>query len=149
MTKIALLLITLSFSTFLKAQQLLSKNQQEVQQTVINFFEAISDRDSLAIKKHSTSDLRLIEYGSVWNTDTLILKTIILNTATDFKRTNTLNFINTTANKNTAWASYKLHSAITRNGKQTNLYWIESVVLVRVRKKWMLKSLHSTLTKRT
>ena len=106
MTKIALLLITLSFSTLLKAQQLLSKNQQEVQQTVINFFEALSDRDSLAIKKHSTSDLQLIEYGSVWNTDTLILKTIILNTATDFKRTNTLDFINTTANKNTAWASY-------------------------------------------
>ena len=149
MTKIALLLITLSLSTFLKAQQLLSKDQQEVQQTVINFFEALSDRDSLAIKKYSTSDLQLIEYGSVWNTDTLIRKTIILNTATDFKRTNTLNFINTTANKNTAWASYNLHSDITRNGKQTNMHWIESVVLVREHKKWKIKTLHSTLIKRT
>ena len=149
MTKIALLLITLLLSTFLKAQQLLSKDQQEVQQTVINFFEALSDRDSLAIKKYSTSDLQLIEYGSVWNTDTLIRKTIILNTATDFKRTNTLNFINTTANKNTAWASYKLHSDITRNGKQTNMHWIESVVLVREHKKWKIKTLHSTLIKRT
>ena len=147
--RISLLIIAMSFSILLQAQQLLTKDEQAVQQTVINFFEALSNRDSVSLKSYSTTDITLIEYGQVWTLDTLIRRAIRLNTATDFKRVNSLQFINSSTDKNTAWATYNLHSEITRAGKQVSIHWLESVILVREKKKWKLKALHSTMIKRT
>lgn len=147
--RISLLIIAISLSTLLQAQQSLTKDQQQVQQTVIDFFESLSNRDSVSLKSYSTTDITLIEYGQVWTLDTLIRRAIRLNTATDFKRVNSLEFINSSADKSIAWATYNLHSEITRAGKLTSVHWLESVILVRERKKWKLKALHSTMIKRT
>ena len=148
MKKIIILIPTIYFSTLLIAQQLLTKDQQEVQQTVINFFSALSNRDSVSLKNHCTADILLFETGSIWNADTLILKAITLNTATDFKRTNTFDFINTTVADNTAWTTYNLHSEITRNGKQSTVQWMETVIVIKEKQKWKIKVLHSTLLRR-
>lgn len=147
--RISLPIIAITLSTLLQAQQSLTNDQQKVQQTVINFFEALSKRDSVSLKSYSTTDITLIEYGQVWTLDTLIRRAIKLNTATDFKRVNSLQFINSSVDKNTAWATYNLHSEITRGGKQVSIHWLESVILVREKKKWKLKALHSTMIKRT
>lgn len=147
--KASLLIIAISFSTLLQAQQSLTKDQQEIQQTVINFFESLSNRDSVSLKSYSTTDITLFEYGRVWTLDTLVRRAIKLNTASDFKRINSLEFIDSSADKNTAWATYNLHSEITRAGKQTSIHWLESVILVREKKKWKIKALHSTMIKRT
>lgn len=149
LNKTSLLIIAISFSTLLQAQQSLTKDQQKIQQTVIGFFESLSNRDSVSLKSYSTTDITLFEYGRVWTLDTLIRRTIKLNTATDFKRVNTLEFINSSADKKTAWATYNLHSEITRAGKQVSIHWLESVILVREKKKWRIKVLHSTMIKRT
>jgi len=146
--KITFLVITAFLSTFLLAQQSLTKDEREVQQTVINFFEALSNRDSVNLKKYCTADITLFENGSIWNIDTLILKAITLNTAADFKRINTFDFINTTANKNTAWITYNLKSEMSRNGKQATVQWMETVIVVKEHNKWKIKVLHSTLIKR-
>lgn len=147
--KIASLILAISLATFLQAQQLLTKDQQEVQQTVVKLFESLSNRDSVSLKNYCTTDILLFENGSTWNADTLILKAITLNTATDFKRVNTIDFINTIVNGNTAWATYNLYSEITRNGKQSTVQWMETVVAVKEHKKWKIKVLHSTLIKRS
>ncbi|MBX2954726.1 MAG: nuclear transport factor 2 family protein [Cyclobacteriaceae bacterium] len=149
MLKTSLLIIAISFSTLLQAQPSLTRDQQEIQQTVISFFESLSNRDSVSLKSYSTTDITLFEYGRVWTLDTLIRRVIKLNTATDFKRVNSLEFINSSADKNTAWATYNLHSEITREGKQVSIHWLESVILVREKKKWRIKVLHSTMIKRT
>jgi ketosteroid isomerase-like protein len=132
-----------------EAQEKLSENQKAVQQTVTKVFDALSNRDSLSLKKYCAKDILLFEYGQVWNLDTLIRKAIKRNTANDFKRVNTIEFIYTTVDRNTAWAAYNLHSEITSTGKQSTVHWLETVVLVRQQKKWKLKVLHSTLIKRT
>ncbi len=147
--KIVFLIIAVSLSNFLHAQKLLRKHEAAVQQTVVNFFEALSNRDSVSLKNHSTADIALYENGSTWNVDTLIAKAITLNPSTDFKRINKVDFINTNVDKNTAWATYNLHSAITRNGKQSNVLWLETVVMVKEQKKWKIKVLHTTLIKRS
>lgn len=149
MKKISLLLITFSISMVLMAQEQLSTNQQAVQQTVIKMFDALSNRDSISLKLYCTADLELYEYGQSWNIDTLILKAITLNQSTDFKRTNSFDFINTTADKTIGWATYHLNSTITRDGKQSTVQWLETVVLVKERKQWKVKHLHSTLIKRS
>lgn len=133
----------------LYAQQPLTKSQEAIQQTVVIMFGALSNRDSVSLKKYCATDITLYEYGQVWNIDTLILKAITLNPAVDFNRTNTFDFINTIANKTTAWITYRLQSAITREGKQITMQWLETVFLVKERKEWKIKHLHSTLIKRS
>jgi ketosteroid isomerase-like protein len=149
MKKISLLLIGFSISAIMMAQEQLSTGQQEVQQTVIKMFDALSNRDSVGLKTYCTEDITLYEYGQSWNMDTLILKAITLNQSADFKRTNSFDFINTTADKNTGWVTYHLNSSITRDGKQSTVQWLETVVLVKERKQWKVKHLHSTLIKRS
>lgn len=149
MKKITLLIILLITSSLVKAQKVLSKDQLEVQETVIEFFEALSNRDSIALKKYCTADIVLFEYGSIWNADTLIRKAIKLNTATDFKRINNFDFISTTVTKNTAWTYYNLHSEIIRDGKKITMQWLETVIAIKKKKRWQIKVLHSTLIKKT
>ena len=96
MKKITLLLIAFAISVTLTAQDPLTTGQQLVQQTIIKLFDALSNRDSVSLKAHSTTDITLYEYGQVWNMDTLILKAITQNKSADFKRTNSFEFINTT-----------------------------------------------------
>ena len=81
--------------------------------------------------------------------DTLILKAITLNQSADFKRTNSFEFINTTVDKTTAWVTYRLQSVIIKDGKQSTVQWLETVVLVKEKKQWKVKHLHSTLIKRS
>lgn len=132
----------------LGAQIQWTTDQQKVQAAVINFFEALANRDSIGLKKYATQDILLMEYGSMWTMDTLIYKAIISNTAVDFKRTNQLEFVNTLVRGKTASAIYKLHSIIVRNGQSIHMYWLESVVAVKVKKSWKINVLHSTLLKR-
>ena len=131
----------------LYAQGQLTRNQQAVQQSVLKLFNALSNRDSVNLKLFCADDITLYEYGQIWNLDTLINKAIRLNTASDFKRINTIDFINTTISKKAAWTTYLNQADINRDGKQTTVKWIETVVLVKQQKRWKIKVLHSTLIK--
>ena len=133
----------------LHTQKQLIRNQQAVQQTVIKMFDALSNRDSVSLKNYCKTDIELYEYGQVWNIDTLILKAITGNQATDFKRTNTFEFINTAVDKTMALVTYRLQSVITKDGKLATVQWLETVVLGKLKKQWKVKHLHSTLIKRS
>ena len=148
MKKVKLLFIALLFTVAANAQTI-TKEQANVQQTIIQLFDALSNRDSVSLKAHSTANITFYEYGQVWNIDTLILKAIVQNKSTDFKRTNSFEFINTTVDKTIAWVTYRLQSAITMDSKQLMLQWLETIILVKAKKQWKVKHLHSTLIKRS
>jgi ketosteroid isomerase-like protein len=148
MKKIITLLPAILFMALLQAQQSTTTKQQEVRQTVIKFFNALSNRDSVSLKAYSTADITLYEYGQIWNIDTLILKAIALNQSADFKRSNSFEFIDTMVDKTTAWVTYRLQSVLFKDGKQVVAEWLETVALVKERKQWKVKHLHSTLIKR-
>jgi SnoaL-like domain len=124
-------------------------DEQLVQQTVIKLFDALSNRDSLNLKLYCTPDIVLFENGATWNLDTLILKGIKFNKASDFKRINTIDFIHTEISGNAAWTTYNNKAEIIANGKQYIIQWLETVVLIRQQKNWRIKLLHSTLIKRS
>jgi ketosteroid isomerase-like protein len=146
MKKIQLFVLAILFTAQLQAQS--TANQQAVQQTVTKLFDALSNRDSVSLKQYCTDDIALYEYGMAWNMDTLISRVITLNTATDFKRINTFEFINTTVNKDVAWATYYLNSEITKDGKLVSVKWLETVIVVNEKNSWKVKVLHSSLIKR-
>ena len=112
-------------------------------------FQALADRDSVALKSFCSPDISLYEYGQAWNIDTLIRKAITQNAAANFKRTNSFQFLTTETDKNQAWVTYLLSSVITRDAKETNIQWLETVILERQRKQWKIKHLHSTVIKRS
>ena len=149
MKKIALFLTVFSISTLLYCQESLKKKQERVQHAVVKLFDALSNRDSISLKAYSTTDITLYEYGQIWNMDTLILKAITLNQSADFKRTNSFEFINTMVDKTTASVTNRLQSVIVKDGKQVTSQWLETVVLIREKKEWRVKHLHSTLIKRS
>ena len=72
MKKLSILLPAILCIALLQAQQSTTKNQQAVQQTIIKFFDALSNRDSVNLKAYGTADITLYEYGQVWNMDTLL-----------------------------------------------------------------------------
>ncbi|CAN5743959.1 hypothetical protein BH11BAC3_BH11BAC3_08500 [soil metagenome] len=142
-----LVFIAIIITVQLQAQTATTPKQQAVQQTIQNMFEALSNRDAVALKNYCAPDMRLIEYGQPWTLDTLIDKAITQNKLANFKRSNHFDFIYTTVNHKTAWASYYLTSEFTIDTMHKSLYWIETVVLVEVKGNWQLKHLHSTLIK--
>jgi hypothetical protein len=147
--KIIFLTIAISVTAFLQAQQPFSKKQLEIQQTVVNMFQALSNRDSITLKLYCSPDITFYEYGQIWNIDTLIRKGITMNQSVDFKRTNTFDFIDIETSKTIAWITYRLSSVITKDAKETAIQWLETVVLARQKKRWKVKHLHSTLLKRS
>ena len=121
-----------------------SGQDRDVRQPIVKLFEALSDRNAAAVKSECTNDVRFYEYGNAWPVDTLIDLAVTKNTAADFKRINTFEFLNTTIAGNAAWVTYNLQSDITRNGKSSSIHWQETVILVRERNEWKIKVLHST-----
>lgn len=139
-----IIVLILLLSLAATAQQTPSQNQQEIQQTIINIFEALSNRDEASLRNNCTADVRFYEYGESWTIDTLIHRAITKNTAIDFIRTNKFDFINTTIKGNVAWVTYNLTSTITSNGNERVVNWNETVILIRDKKQWKLAVLQST-----
>ncbi len=146
---LTLLALAICLATLSQAQSPVQKDKQDVQQTVVKVFEALSNRDSVSLKAYCTRDITLFEYGQVWNIDTLIQRAMTMNQAADFKRSNSFDFLSTNGDQSTAWVTYQLSSAITKDGKQSAVQWLETAVLTMEGKQWKLKHLHSTLLKRS
>ena len=144
MMKFKLLLIALLFTATAQAQTLSTQEQISVQKAIENLFAALTDADTVMMKKFTTNTVRFYEYGEVWPLDTLISKVMKKKAASDFKRTNKFEFVNTTVNKNIAWVTYYLQSSFTRSGKEELVKWMETVVLIKEKKQWKIDVLHST-----
>ncbi len=147
MNKTLLFLAVLMCGCLGVTQSQTNSQGKAVEQTIIDFFETLSSGDSVKLQALSTPDILLFEYGGVWTLDTLLRKAFRPARPTDFKRINTIDFINTTVEKKTAWTTYRNKAEITSNGKNRIVEWIETVVLVRQQKKWKVKLLHSSLVK--
>jgi len=115
---------------------------------VVKMFEALSKRDSIALKSYCTPDVTFYEYGQIWNLDSLIRKAIVTNQSFDFKRINSFDFINVESDKTSAWLTYYLTSVVIKDSKETVFHWLETVVLAIQNNHWKVKHLHSTLIKR-
>ena len=140
-TYLSILLVLLSVTA---VAQKANKEQFAVQQTVENMFTTLTNADTAALKTFVTANVRFYEYGQVWTIDTLIQKVMQSKSIPDFKRTNNFQFVNTSISNNTAWVTYYLESNFTRNGKEELVKWMETVVLVKEKKKWKINILHST-----
>ena len=147
--KYTLLVVAILFATCIStsAQEKLADTQEKIHKTVLDVFHSIATRDTTALKTYCSADLLLLENGEIWNLDTLISR-VQQNNAPDFKRINTIDFIDTKINGNVAWTTYNNQAEITKNGRHVFIKWLETAILTREDKNWRLKVCHSTLLKR-
>lgn len=143
-----LILFCVSIAGF---SQNLAKDTTEIKNTIADFFELFVQDDMQFFEKNCTPEFELYEAGSVWNADTL--RNLIHKRKAQKRtwvRTNTFKFIKFNVNRDVAWVSYFNTAYLTNaetNAKRT-VRWLESAVLVRKNKKWLLTQMHSTpLTK--
>ena len=132
---------------FTQAQVKLSTDEIQVQKTLTELFQSIADRDTAMLKNSCTADIILLENGLVWNLDTLVQK-VLQSRAKDFKRINTLGFIETKVKGNFAWVTYNNQAEIIRNEQHiTFVKWLETTILIKEANGWKVRVLHSTLLK--
>ena len=141
---IIILFWAISIPGLLKAQEKQATDEHDVQQTVINLFDALSKRDSVMLKANCTADVLLFEDGKVWNIDTMMRAIITLQKLKDYTRINKIEFIHTEIHNDVGWTTYHNQADITVNGKNRSVKWVETVILIRDGKKWRIKILHST-----
>lgn len=144
MKKVYSFLFVLSIINLVQAQEKMTTDQRDVQQTVINIFDALSNRDTVLLKANCTADIVIFENGQVWNMDTMMKAIITLQKRTDYNRINKIEFIHTEIHKDVAWATYRNQADINVNGKKRLVKWVETVVLLNEKNKWKIKLLHST-----
>ena len=141
---IIILFLAISAPGLLKAQKKMTTDQGEVQQTVINLFDALSKRDSVMLKANCTADILLFENGKVWNIDTMMGAISSLKKLDDYTRINKIEFIHTEIHDDVAWTTYHNQAEITSNGSSRKVKWVETVILEKKNEKWKIKVLHST-----
>lgn len=150
MKKFVFILILLVSSISLSAQtvptQSFSAEELKVNETVVNFFGALSELDAIKLKTHITKNFVLLEDGQVWNIDSLTkyfepMKKISIT------RLNKFNFLKTTITNNTAWTAYYNRADMQMGQKQFAKDWLESAILTKEEGKWKVKLLHSTVIK--
>ncbi|MFD1255792.1 nuclear transport factor 2 family protein [Mucilaginibacter terrae] len=117
--------------------------EEKIQATVTEFFDAISALNEAALKAEVTPDFTLVEHGLIWNADSLINNLRPMK-GMNVKRINKLDFSKTEQQGNIAWVIYYNTADMRMNDKQRTIKWLESAVLVKQAGLWKIKFLHST-----
>lgn len=115
----------------------------DVQQVVIDVFQALADGDGEKIRSLVTPDFTVLEDGEIWSLDTLIVM-VKKQRPTGFKRVNSFNFLRSKITNKMASVEYFNTADISWSHGHAVIRWLESAVLVKIAGKWKLYSLHST-----
>lgn len=122
--------------------------EEEVEATVVAFFDAISGYDYDALRDHVTSDFELVE-------DTLVLD---LQGFIDFIQpyedrgatiTYQLSDFNTEVRGTVGWTRYRNEGVLRSGEDEIRLEWLESAVLLRVGSEWRIDRLQSSPVRRS
>ncbi len=148
--KYLLLLIALFLLPFGTKAQNVEKETAAIKAVLTDFFETFTHPDMKYFDRNCSSDFQLLEVGEVWErkeiqayVDKVTAKPLT------FERTNQFDFIKVKFYKNMAWVSY--HNTATIRSLQDNSIkkreWLESIILEKVKGKWVLQQMHSSVKK--
>ncbi|WP_310555977.1 hypothetical protein [Flavobacterium sp.] len=145
--KITLLFLLLTINSF---SQNRAKDTLEIKKTLTDFFEVFTNPDMKYFDRNCVPTFELYEVGEVWNIDNIkgyVKK--VQSSPKNWERTNKFKFIKFNFRKNLAWASYHNTAYITNltDNSKREIKWLESIVLEKIKNKWLLVQMHSTRIK--
>lgn len=114
-------------------------------QVVIDYYQAMSDKNFEAMKSVSTSDFIIYEDGKIWNNDSLIS---LISTMPEASVTFDFKDFNFETDCNSAFVYYLNHGVITMNDTtRIEYHWIESAYIKKFGEELKLDFLNSTVAK--
>lgn len=149
MKQFSLLLFLFFISLNISAQNK-EKETAAIKAVLTDFFETFTHPDMKYFDRNCSPDFQLLEVGEVWErkeiqayVDRMTAKPLT------FERTNQFDFIKVKFYKNIAWVNY--HNTATIRSLEDNSIkkreWLESIILEKVKGKWVLQQMHSSLKK--
>ena len=149
MKQLTLIITVVLFSFGTKAQKV-EKETAAIKAVLTDFFETFTHPDMKYFDRNCSPDFQLLEVGEVWErkevqayVDRVTAKPLT------FERTNQFDFIKVKFYKNMAWVSY--YNTATLRSLQDNSIkkreWLESIILEKVKGRWVLQQMHSSFKK--
>lgn len=149
MKQLSLVLTILFFSLCTKAQNV-AKETAAIKAVLTDFFETFTHPDMKYFGRNCSPDFQLLEVGEVWERKEIqaYVERMTARPLT-FERTNQFDFIKVKFYKNMAWVNY--HNTATIRSLQDNSIkkreWLESIILEKVKGRWVLQQMHSSVKK--
>ena len=139
---IFLLSVTYCFS------QNLQKDTTAIRQVLTGFFEVFTNPDMKHFDNNCVPNFELYDMGEIWNRE--MVADYVKNVQSkpkDWTRTNRFEFIKFNFRKKIAWVSYHNYAVINNSKTNTtrNIHWLESMILEKMKGRWVLVQMHSTL----
>lgn len=144
MKKIYFLLLLSFLSFWGKAQS----QKELIEAAVTKTFDGIAELNPEKVKLYCTTDIIILENGSIWNADSLVAKIISKKSIPGFTRINKIDFIETGFRGDMGWTYYYNEASGMANGKPYRVKWLETAVLVKENDGWKIRLLHSTTLER-
>ena len=145
MKNVYFLFVFILLSCAQNRQQHQEVDRLEAQQVILDYFEAIVNKNYDEVKNLSTADYVLYEDGAVWNNDSLILLIQSMPLASieyEFRD------FNVESDCNGAFINYLNHGILTLNDStKVDYNWIESAYVKRVGDELKIDFIHSTVAK--
>jgi len=145
MKSLCFLIVCLVLLVNCQTGQDLEREKQNVESTVIDFFNAVSEFNYQEMEDHCTDDFMLVEFGQFWKVDSLVSllkpsegKSRMVYGFTDFV---------THMEGSVGWTSYRNTGVRTAGEEKTDYEWLESAVLKKKEGMWKIALLHSTRIK--
>ncbi|CAN1495822.1 Domain of unknown function DUF4440 [Spirosomataceae bacterium] len=148
--KILLFLIPFLIQTTISKAQNIEKETAAIKAVLTDFFETFTHPDMKYFDRNCSSDFQLLEVGEVWERKEIQSYVDKMNARPlTFERTNQFDFIKVKFYKNIAFVNY--HNTATIRSLQDNSIkkreWLESIILEKVKGRWVLQQMHSSVKK--
>jgi hypothetical protein len=148
--KIFLFLIPFLIQTTISKAQNVVKETAAIKAVLTDFFETFTHPDMKYFDRNCSSDFQLLEVGEVWERKEIQAYVDKMNAKPlTFERTNQFDFIKVKFYKNIAFVNY--HNTATIRSLQDNSIkkreWLESIILEKVKGRWVLQQMHSSVKK--
>jgi hypothetical protein len=145
--KITSFFLLLNFGSF---AQNIAKDTIEIKSVLADFFQVFTVYDIKHFEQNCSPDFILYENGEVWSPK--IIREYVEKARAEPKaaeRLNEFHFIKFNIKGNLAWAAYHNTAHITslKDGTKRDVNWLESIILEKVKGKWLLVQMHSTKKK--
>ena len=145
MKNLLFVLILFSIGCTKPTSECVKLDNNEAKQVIVDYYQALSDRNFVAVKTISTPDFIIYDLGLVWNNDSLINVVKSMPEATFTFEVTEFNF---ESDCNSAFLNYLNHGIFNINDTtRLEYHWIESGYVKKVGEELKLNFLHSTEAK--
>ena len=149
MKKLFIVLFFIGLYSQVNAQKI-ENETTAIKAVLTDFFETFTHPDMKYFDRNCSPDFQLLEVGEVWERKEIQAYVDKMTTKPlPFERTNQFDFIKVKIYKNFAWVNY--HNTATIKSLQDNSIkkreWLESIILEKVKGRWVLQQMHSSVKK--